>query len=160
MLKKIRALVCFLVCLLVYLLTVVFIPLVKQIHQNEVGAVNPVDLNRLMWLGAGAGSKGIVGGIVKGFLPQVGITPDIVAAGIGFWLAQQGGERMGVFGEGMLIAAIGQLVRQPIESIFGQIGKPPAPTPEATAAAAAKTSNQGSPEESADAYLAAAYGIT
>ncbi len=122
---------------------------------------NPVDLNRLMWLGAGAGSKGIVAGMVSGLAPQAGITPDIAAAAIGFWLAGQGGERMGSFGEGMLIAAIGQLVRQPIEGIFGQIGKPPAPTPEAAAAAAAtKTKTQGSPEESEEAYLAAKYGIT
>ena len=151
MLKKIRSMVCFLVCLL----TVVFIPLLKQIHQNEVGAI---DMTRLMWLGAGAGSKGIVGGMVKGFAPQAGITPDIAAAAIGFWLAQQGGNRMGPFGEGMLIAAIGQLVRQPMEGIFGQIGNPPAPTPEA--AIATKTNTQGSPEESTDAYLTAKYGIT
>lgn len=120
---------------------------------------NPIDLNRLMWLGAGAGSKGIVAGMVSGLAPQAGITPDIAAAAIGFWLAGQGGERMGSFGEGMLIAAIGQLVRQPIEGIFGQIGKAPTtPTPEA--AAATKTKTQGSPEESEEAYLAAKYGIT
>ena len=120
---------------------------------------NPVDLNRLMWLGAGAGSKGIVAGMVSGMAPQAGITPDIAAAFIGFWLAGQGGSRMGAFGEGMLIAAIGQLVRQPIEGIFGQIGKGgTTPTPEAAAAKTA--SNQGSPGESEEAYLAAKYGIT
>ena len=125
---------------------------------------NPVDLNRLMWLGAGAGSKGIVAGMVSGMAPQAGITPEIAAAFIGFWVAQQGGERMGAFGEGMLIAAIGQLVRVPIEGIFGQIGKGGAAAPAteaAKAAAAAKTaSSQGSPEESEEAYLAAKYGIT
>ncbi|MBA7494215.1 hypothetical protein ES702_04789 [subsurface metagenome] len=125
--------------------------------------MNPVDLNRLMWLGAGAGSKGIVAGMVSGMAPQAGITPDIAAAFIGFWLAGQGGERMGGFGEGMLIAAIGQLVRQPIEGIFGQIGKggTTTTTEAEKAAAAAKTaSNQGSPDESVDNYLAAKYGIT
>ncbi|MBA7518576.1 hypothetical protein ES705_10647 [subsurface metagenome] len=124
---------------------------------------NPVDLNRLMWLGAGAGSKGIIAGMVSGMAPQAGITPDIAAAFIGFWVAQQGGERMGSFGEGMLIAAIGQLVRQPIEGIFGQIGKGGTTTEAAKAAAAAKTAStgsQGSPEESEEAYLAAKYGIT
>ena len=122
---------------------------------------NPVDLNRLMWLGAGAGSKGIVAGMVSGMAPQAGITPDIAAAFIGFWLAQQGGSRMGSFGEGMLIAAIGQLVRQPIEGIFGQIGKGgKTPTPETAAVATKTASNQGSPEESEEAYLAAKYGIT
>ena len=121
---------------------------------------NPIDMNRLMWLGAGAGSKGIVAGMVSGLAPQAGITPDIAAAAIGFWLAGQGGSRMGSFGEGMLIAAIGQLVRQPIEGIFGQIGKPAAPTPTPEAAAATKTKTQGSPEESEEAYLAAKYGIT
>ncbi|MBA7606699.1 hypothetical protein ES703_13849 [subsurface metagenome] len=120
---------------------------------------NPIDLNRLMWLGAGAGSKGVFAGMVSGFAPQAGITPDIAAAFIGFFIAQQGGERMGPFGEGMLIAAIGQLVRQPIEGIFGQIGKGgTTPTPEA---AATKTAgNQGNPEQSEEAYLAAKYGIT
>ena len=119
-----------------------------------------------MWLGAGAGSKGILAGMVSGFAPQAGITPDIAAAFIGFFIAQQGGERLGTFGEGVLIAAIGQLVRQPIEGIFGQIGKGTTPPPggeeqAAKTAAATKTaSTTGSPEESADAYLAAKYGIT
>jgi len=124
---------------------------------------NPVDLNRLMWLGAGAGSKGIAAGMVSGFAPQVGITPEIAAAFIGFWLAQQGGARMGAFGEGMLIAAVGQLVRQPIEGLFGRIGgtKTATTTTEEKAAAAAKSaSSEGSPEESIDNYLAAKYGIT
>ncbi|KKM00398.1 hypothetical protein LCGC14_1804790 [marine sediment metagenome] len=125
--------------------------------------MNQIDLNRLMWLGAGAGSKGIVAGMVSGMAPQAGITPDIAAAFIGFWLAGQGGARMGSFGEGMLIAAIGQLVRQPIEGLFGQIGKggTTTTTEAAAAAAAAKAaSNQGSPDESEDTYLAAKYGIT
>ncbi|MBA7606160.1 hypothetical protein ES703_13300 [subsurface metagenome] len=126
---------------------------------------NPIDLNRLGWLAAGAGSKGVAAGMVSGMAPQVGITPDIAAAFIGFFIAQQGGARMGPFGEGMLIAAVGQLVRQPIEGIFGQIGKG-GTTPATAEAAAAKTaaakaaSNQGSPDESIDAYLAAKYGIT
>ena len=114
-----------------------------------------------MWLGAGAGSKGIVAGMVSGMAPQAGITPEVAAAFIGFWVAQQGGERMGAFGEGMLIAAIGQLVRVPIEGIFGQIGKGGAAAPATEAAkAASKTASQGSPEQSEEAYLAAKYGIT
>lgn len=121
--------------------------------------MNPIDLNRLGWLAAGAGSKGIAAGMVAGMAPQVGITPDIAAAAIGFWLAQQGGGRMGPFGEGMLIAAVGQLVRQPIEGLFGQIGKG-GTKEEATPAKTASTSNQGSPDESEEAYLAAKYGIT
>ena len=124
--------------------------------------MNQIDLNRLMWLGAGAGSKGIVAGMVAGMAPQAGITPDIAAAFIGFWLAGQGGARMGSFGEGMLIAAIGQLVRQPIEGLFGQIGKGgTTTTTEAAAAtvAAKAASNQGNPDESEEAYLAAKYGI-
>lgn len=122
---------------------------------------NPIDLNRLMWLGAGAGSKGIAAGLVSGMAPEAGITPEIAAAAIGFWLATQGGNRMAPFGEGLLIASIGQLVRKPIEGIFGKIGKPATPTPEEAAAAtkAAATKPQGSPEESLDAYLAAKYGI-
>ena len=120
-----------------------------------------MDINRLMWLGAGAGSKGIVAGMVSGFAPQAGITPDIAGAAIGFWLANQGGQMMGPFGEGMLIASVGQLVRQPIEGIFGRIGQPapatPA-TPEAQAAAAAGKT-QSSPGDDVDDYLAATYGL-
>lgn len=120
---------------------------------------NPININRLMWLGAGAGSKGLVAGMVSGFAPQAGITPDVAGLLIGFFLAQQGGERMGVFGEGMLIASVGQLVRQPIEGIFGKIAQPtPPPTPPPEAAAA-KTATQGTPSTDVDKYLAATYGI-
>ena len=124
---------------------------------------NPIDINRLGWLAAGAGSKGVAAGMVSGMAPQAGITPDIAAAFIGFFIANQGGARMGPFGEGMLIAAVGQLVRQPIEGIFGQIGKggtTTATAAEKEAAAAKAASNQGSPDESAENYLAAKYGIT
>lgn len=79
---------------------------------------NPINLNRLMWLALGAGSKGVIGGLVSGFVPGAGITPDIATAFIGFFVAQQGGDRLGTFGEGMLIASIGQIVRQPIEQLF------------------------------------------
>ncbi len=122
---------------------------------------NPININRLMWLGAGAGSKGILAGMVSGFAPQAGITPDIAGLFIGFFLAQQGGERLGVFGEGMLIASLGQLVRQPIEGIFGRIGQPATTTTEA-AAAAAKTASAGgsaTPSNDVDSYLAKTYGI-
>jgi len=117
---------------------------------------NPININRLMWLGAGAGSKGILAGMVSGFAPQAGITPDIAGLFIGFFLAQQGGDRMGVFGEGMLIASLGQLVRQPIEGIFGRIAQPtPTPTPTPTEA----KNPAATPSTDTDAYLAATYGI-
>jgi len=117
---------------------------------------NPININRLMWLGAGAGSKGLVAGMVSGFAPQAGITPDVAGLLIGFFLAQQGGDRMGVFGEGMLIASVGQLVRQPIEGLFGRIAQPaPTPTPTPT-----ETKNPlVTPSTDTDAYLAATYGI-
>ena len=118
---------------------------------------NPIDLNRLMWLGAGAGSKGVVAGLVSGLAPQVGITPDVVGLFIGFFLAQQGGRWMGPFGEGMLVASLGQLVRQPIEGIFGQFGQKPPATPPETGAKTAQGS--GSPSTDIDAHLAATYGI-
>ena len=123
---------------------------------------NPIDINRLMWLGAGAGSKGLLAGMVSGFAPQAGITPDVAGLLIGFVLAQQGGERIGVFGEGMLIASVGQLVRQPIEGIFGKLGQPAPTTTEAAAAAAAagKTAGtQSTPSNDVDTYLAKTYGI-
>ena len=117
---------------------------------------NPVDLNRLMWLGAGAGSKGIVAGMVSGLAPQAGIAPEIGSLFIGFFLAQQGGRWMGPFGEGMLIASVGQLVRQPIEGIFGRIGQQPPATQTATAE---KTSSSATPANDTEAYLAKTYGI-
>ncbi len=83
---------------------------------------NSLDLNRLMWLALGAGSKGVIGGMVSGFVPGAGITPDIATAFVGFFVAQQGGQRIGTFGEGMLIASIGQIVRQPIEDLFSKFG--------------------------------------
>ena len=88
--------------------------------------MNPVDLNRLMWLGAGAGTKGIVAGMVSGLAPEAGISPEIGSAVVGFLLAQQGGRWLSPFGEGMLIASAGQLIRQPIEGIFGRLRLGPA----------------------------------
>ncbi len=123
---------------------------VKVAQADQRGGV---DLNRLMWLGAGAGSKGIVAGMVSGLAPQAGIAPEIGSLFIGFWLAQQGGKWMAPFGEGMLIASVGQLVRQPIEGIFGRIGQP------AAAATPPPTETKGSPNEDVDSYLAAKYGI-
>ncbi|MBA7563064.1 hypothetical protein ES708_04717 [subsurface metagenome] len=117
---------------------------------------NPVDLNRLMWLGAGAGSKGIIAGMVSGLAPQAGIAPEIGSLFIGFFLAQQGGRWMGPFGEGMLIASVGQLVRQPIEGIFGRIGQPAPVTPPATPATKNTATN---PANDVDTYLAKTYGI-
>ncbi|MBA7607871.1 hypothetical protein ES703_15040 [subsurface metagenome] len=93
---------------------------------------NPIDINRLMWLGAGAGSKGVISGLVKGFVPQIGVTPDVVTLFVGFLLAQQGGKWISPFGEGMLIASVGQLVSTPIQAVFGKIAQP------------AETSNPGS----------------
>jgi len=119
-------------------------------------AENPINLNRLMWLGAGAGSKGILAGMVSGFAPQAGITPDIAGLLIGFFLAQQGGDRMGVFGEGMLIASLGQLVRQPIEGIFGRIAQP-APPPTSPPQQGKET--LVNPANDKDTYLAKTYGI-
>ena len=82
---------------------------------------NPIDINRLMWLGAGAGSKGVISGLVKGFVPQIGVTPDVVTLFVGFLLAQQGGRWISPFGEGMLIASVGQLVSTPLQAVFGRI---------------------------------------
>ena len=85
---------------------------------------NPIDLNRLMWLGAGAGSKGVISGLVKGFVPEIGVTPDVVTLFVGFLLAQRGGQWISPFGEGMLIASVGQLVSTPIQSVFSRFTKP------------------------------------
>ncbi|MBA7522533.1 hypothetical protein ES705_14652 [subsurface metagenome] len=86
--------------------------------------MNPIDLNRLMWLGAGAGSKGVISGLVKGFVPEIGVTPDVVTLFVGFLLAQRGGQWISPFGEGMLIASVGQLVSTPIQSVFSRFTKP------------------------------------
>ncbi len=154
--KGIKLFFCWVVAVLMALWAVTFRTL-KEANADQTGAV---DLNRLMWLGAGAGSKGIVAGMVSGLAPQAGIAPEIGSLFIGFWLAQQGGQWMAPFGEGMLIASVGQLVRQPIEGIFGRIGQPAAAaTPEAAAAATAPKTAQGSPSQDVDAYLAATYGI-
>ena len=118
---------------------------------------NPVDLNRLMWLGAGAGCKGIIAGMVSGLAPEAGIAPEIGSAAVGFFLAQQSGRWIGPFGEGMLIASIGQLVRQPIEGIFGKIGKPAAAAP--ATPLVEKAAGGSSPSEDLDTYLQAKYGI-
>ncbi|MBA7606759.1 hypothetical protein ES703_13909 [subsurface metagenome] len=121
---------------------------------------NPVDLNRLMWLALGAGSKGAVAGMVSGFVgeEEVGITPDIATAFIGFFIAQQGGERIGAFGEGMLIASVGQIVRKPIEKLFERFKPEEEEKPKTTVTQGATGGGGSLPAE--DAYILAKYGIS
>ena len=121
---------------------------------------NPIDLNRLMWLALGAGSKGVIGGMVSGFVPGAGITPDIATAFIGFFVAQQGGERVGTFGEGMLIASIGQIVRQPLEDLFGKIGGGGGEGTKTTNKLTEGTAGAGASSlSSTEQYLASRYGV-
>ena len=115
-----------------------------------------IDINRLGWLAAGAGSTGIVSGMISGAAPAgLGLSDEIIAGVIGFWLAQQKGNRLSPFGEGMLIAAAGAAAREPIEKMFARFGKGGAPTnnpvnnPTGLAAV-----------DSRDAYIAGKYGIT
>ncbi|MBA7523840.1 hypothetical protein ES705_15974 [subsurface metagenome] len=122
--------------------------------------MNPIDLNRLMWLALGAGSKGVIGGMVSGFVPGAGITPDIATAFVGFFIAQQGGQRVGTFGEGMLIASIGQIVRQPMEDIFSKFGGNQSGggggTTQTTTKLTEKSAQAGS---STEQYLTSKYGV-
>ncbi len=120
--------------------------------------MNPIDLNRLMWLALGAGSKGVIGGMVSGFVPGAGITPDIATAFVGFFIAQQGGQRVGTFGEGMLIASIGQIVRQPIEDLFSKFGGGGGGETKATTKLTEGTEGSAS-ASSTERYLASKYGV-
>lgn len=117
-----------------------------------------VDLNRLMWLGLGAGSKGAAAGIVTGWLPEVGITPDLVAAGIGFGLANYGGDRLGTFGEGMLIAAIGQMCKEPIENLFAKFKGNQTGT-KTTTKLTEETASSAGGSTTTEQYLTQKYGI-
>lgn len=117
-----------------------------------------VDLNRLVWLGLGAGSKGVVSGVVTGWVgEEVGITPDIATAFIGFMIANYGGERVGTFGEGMLIASIGQIIKTPIEKLFEKFKPTPGEEKVTGEQAAGSQKVAVSPE---DAYITAKYGIS
>ncbi len=120
---------------------------------------NKVDLNRLMWLALGAGSKGVVGGMVGGFVPEAGITPDIATAVVGFIIAQQGGERVGTFGEGMLIASIGQIVRDPIESMIQKFQNGGNGGTGAKATTKLTEGNTGGGQTSMQQYMNQAYGV-
>ena len=82
---------------------------------------NEVSLTRLFKLALGAGSKGVVSGFLKGVTPMPGVTPDILTAVAGWFMARQGGDWLGPIGEGMLIASVGQMVAQPIESFAGRL---------------------------------------
>jgi len=81
-----------------------------------------VDMSRLMWLILGAGSKGVVSGLVNKFVPgNLGIQPDLLAGLAGLIMAnQEDWERVSTFGEGMMIAAIGSMAEGPINSIVAQ----------------------------------------
>ena len=80
-----------------------------------------IKMDRLFKLALGAGSKGVVSGFLKGMTPMPGVTPDILTAFVGFFMARQGGNWLGPIGEGMLIASIGQMVKGPIEGFAGRL---------------------------------------
>lgn len=82
-----------------------------------------MEMERLFKLALGAGSKGVVSGFLKGLTPMPGVTPDILTAFVGWFLAGRGGDWFGPFGEGMLIASVGQMVAQPIEGFAERLKK-------------------------------------
>lgn len=80
-----------------------------------------IKIDRLFKLALGAGSKGVVSGFLSGLTPMPGVTPDILTAFVGFFMARQGGNWLGPLGEGMLIASIGQMIKEPIENFAGKL---------------------------------------
>ena len=125
----------------------------RRFHEDERGEV---DLSRLGWLALGAGSTGVVSGMISGAAPEgLGLSDEIVAGVVGFMLANQKGRRISPIGEGMLIAAAGAAAREPIEKLFNRLGKkgnnnPAADNPAKTTEKAPAT---------VDGYIASKYGV-
>jgi len=113
-----------------------------------------IDGNQMIAAGVGAGTKGLVAGLVAGMTPLKGVTPDIMTAGIGYYMADKMGGFGGDFGMGMLIASIGQMVREPIEGLFSKTALAPTPTPTPT-----PVTGKNTPVVDVDEYITAKYAI-
>lgn len=118
-----------------------------------------IDAEQVMWGALGAGSKGVVAGVVGGTMPEAKIPADVVTGGIGFAMANWGGRRVGDVGMGLLLASIGQIIATPLEKFVGGI----IPTNGNANKNTLKTNNNPTGNmvnsNSQDAYVLARYGV-
>jgi len=142
------------ICLLLYAVIVGLTFSLKVAHSDQRGAIDPA---QVMWGAVGAGSKGVVAGLTSGLAPQVGIAPDVITGGLGFGMAQWGRGRLADFGVGMLLASIGQIIRQPIEKLVGGF-MPNAVNGNKVTETTGNPTNPSAPSN-AEAYLKQRYGI-
>jgi len=87
-----------------------------------------LDIKQAVAAGVGAGSTGVIVELLKGFTPIKGVTPDLLTAGIGYVMADRMTGMGQDFGMGVLIGAIGELTREPIEGIVAKVKSPKAAT--------------------------------
>lgn len=116
-----------------------------------------IDAEQVMWGALGAGSKGVVAGVVGGTMPEAKIPADVVTGGIGFAMANWGGRRVGDVGMGLMLASIGQLIATPIEKFAG--GLMPNGGNNSTKTVATKTNSIATNPSNNEAYVASRYGL-
>lgn len=76
-----------------------------------------IDLKPALYLGIGAGAKGLVAGLLDRFVPQLGISPEIAGLLLGYIVAERTAEGSipNLLAKGVFIGSIAQLVKEPIE---------------------------------------------
>ena len=104
------------------------------------------DTEGVLAMGVGAAMKGTIAGFISGVAPQVGISPDILTAVIGYFGREKTSGMWRDFLTGVMIASIGQILRPMVAGIVpalgvGQVGAQPqvgAPAPQTAADYAAR----------------------
>lgn len=113
-----------------------------------------VEGRQVLAAGLGAGSKGVVAGLLSGVSGGsllAGVPGDVITGGIGYLMADRMNGFGSDFGLGLFIASLGNIVKTPIEAIFKTSPTTPTtpPAPKTTAPVASGV----------DSYLSAQYGI-
>lgn len=106
---------------------------------DRKGMIGGVNMDDLMWKVLGAALKGTVSGylskIVGGMVGQ--ISPDIIAAALGYYMNSKMSGNWKAFGEGLLIAAVAQIVAPMVSGLTAGLTQAPAPASSTTTTSSA-----------------------
>ena len=80
------------------------------------------DTESILAMGVGAAMKGTIAGFISGVAPQVGISPDILTAVIGYFGRDRTSGMWKDFLTGVMIASIGQILRPMVAGMVPTLG--------------------------------------
>jgi len=115
-----------------------------------------IDLRPAILLGLGAAGKGVVAGMLDRIAPQLGLTPEIAGAVVGYLVADRTAEGSipNLVAKGVFIGAVSQLFKEPVERLAKGL-----PMVGATATTAGGVITLGGGAITPEEYIKKKYGV-